>query len=106
MAHYVCLLEPVPRHAMTLDEVPVVLDTESRPIRNRKAAVTADCIELIAVPIRLAGRHRIGTFRPHQSQAAIIGVADCRHAMPVNRTGRMDLHVETRCVSEMRDVGG
>src|SRR3954447_26460983 len=98
---WIYLLELMQRYAAMPDEIPVVLDTQARPIGNRKTAIFADCSKLIAVPIRINRRHRIGAFRTDQSQLVIIGVANSRHAMPVSRTGRMDLHIQTKRFGEM-----
>src|SRR5258708_11504077 len=79
---------------MSPDECPVVNHTQPRPVGLGNAAIRADRPEFVAVPVRVNGWHRVCAFRPDQRQLVIIGIADCRHAVSMSRTRRVNFDVE------------
>src|SRR5580658_8803891 len=89
---------------MALDELPIISDAEPRSLGNRKAAVAAYVLEIVAIAAGIDLRQRIARFGPDQSHLVKARVAQGRHEVAVSRTASMNLDVDAQRLREMSDL--
>jgi len=83
-----------------LDEVPVVVDAQTGTIGNGYATAR----RLIGIAAGVDRGNDIGHAGPHQCHLIHVGVPDRGHAEPVRGATGVDLEVEAKSLTEMRDL--